>query len=74
MYMETLIASIAALNQKAVLKHGRLATLVTELEAKQLGLAEVTDVVILIEALTCGVTYHTPTHRTPTFTLPVLET
>lgn len=49
--MQTLIANISLLNQKVVLKHTRLLALVAELEAKQLGLAKVTNVINLITGL-----------------------
>ncbi|WP_288982389.1 hypothetical protein [uncultured Flavobacterium sp.] len=49
--MGTLIANISLLNRRVVLKHTRLLALVAELEAKQLGLAEVTNVITLITGL-----------------------
>ncbi len=49
--MGTLIANISILNRRVVLKHTRLLALVAELEAKQLGLAEVTNVITLITGL-----------------------
>ena len=70
--METLVTQIGILNQKVTLKYARLLVLVTELEAKQTGLSQVVDVVSLLDALTCSIEYHVPSHRVPTFTVPVL--
>ena len=49
--MGTLVTQIGILNQKVTLKYARLLALVAELEAKQLGLAEVTNVINLITGL-----------------------
>lgn len=49
--MQVLIAEIATLSYRVNLKYARLISLVTELEAKQLGLAEVTNVINLITGL-----------------------
>lgn len=63
---------IEFLSKNIGMKLNRLSLRVVQLEADQLALSQVATVVGLIEAIQCGITYNlNPSHRVPTFTLPL---